>query len=570
MSTNVHDRSNILSQVAIKHDLNGIKDKIKRATESTKLQIAFIGSFNAGKSSLLNAIVGKEILPHLMKPTTAKQVFLEPSNSNTDFKYFESNEGISTEISLSDFQLKCTSSNPGGQLSCTFPCKEQWMETLLFIDHPGLESANSEHDDLLDLILDEADLYVLVLDSTTGSLADDALKVIFGQISPKKLENILVVLTRAKNSSDPEIKAKIETISSQIEGKINEIQRGKFNKRFACVDSLSANNKINRQGTLEFIDLVQKVLEEEKPKIKTDASNSLIDKIKRDLILHLEYKLSIHKFDSAALETERMRIKLELENLVKQIELIKVEFSELEGRIYSQIKIKIAELFSEIRQIGISDSPEDRKMKIDSKISEYSIKIKETIKNEINSTNLLNQLKSEDITDLGRTSDIASTIESTIIFTIETIEWLIVAAAAAISAGGTAVATAGVKTAKEVGKKIAENEIKNQAKKNIFKKVFQFVAKNFPTEVLKDATYKLYMNIKHEDLVDDVSKGASSKIIASLNKSFERLYLHPQNSKLSDQKKILSNYEAEIEQAEYDSNKGRESIVADISMIEKV
>ena len=63
------------AQTRVLERLNGLRDRL--ATE--RFQLAVLGQFKRGKSTVLNALLGQSVLPIGVVPVTAIPTFLEPA-----------------------------------------------------------------------------------------------------------------------------------------------------------------------------------------------------------------------------------------------------------------------------------------------------------------------------------------------------------------------------------------------------------------------------------------------------------------------------------------------------------
>jgi GTPase Era involved in 16S rRNA processing len=117
--------------------LNQYVDDLEKSID--KVHIAFVGEYNAGKSSLINTLIGQNVLAERDLPTTNRVVLV----TNCD---------IVQRKKLDKFtELLCID--------------EPRLENIVLVDTPGLSSAVKEHEAALFKYLHKADLLVFVAPS---------------------------------------------------------------------------------------------------------------------------------------------------------------------------------------------------------------------------------------------------------------------------------------------------------------------------------------------------------------------------------------------------------------------
>jgi GTPase Era involved in 16S rRNA processing len=117
--------------------LNQYVDDLEKSID--KVHIAFVGEYNAGKSSLINTLIGQNVLAERDLPTTNRVVLV----TNCD---------IVQRKKLDTFtELLCID--------------EPRLENIVLVDTPGLSSAVKEHEAALFKYLHKADLLVFVAPS---------------------------------------------------------------------------------------------------------------------------------------------------------------------------------------------------------------------------------------------------------------------------------------------------------------------------------------------------------------------------------------------------------------------
>jgi len=137
-----------LGELGLEHLIRYVSD-IENSID--KIHIAFVGEYNAGKSSLINTLLGRKILAERDLPTTNRVVLVQDCE-------IEKREKL----------------DPYTERICI---NEPKLENMVLVDTPGLSSAVKEHETALFKYLHKADLLVFVAPSN--------------QPYTKELENLL-------------------------------------------------------------------------------------------------------------------------------------------------------------------------------------------------------------------------------------------------------------------------------------------------------------------------------------------------------------------------------------------
>lgn len=184
----------------------------KKNTKKDKLQILipFIGGFSSGKSSLINALLGENILSTDITPETALPVEL----STGARKKFSACKGGTTAKKLNIDNLLDEDftelAQAGGWLQAQLPQLKSWPLATL-VDLPGWSSGESVHERQLDdyllrlnqTYLDKHTLYVIAISADEGTLRDS---------TRERLENLdmgnspyILVITKIDKRTNEEL-----------------------------------------------------------------------------------------------------------------------------------------------------------------------------------------------------------------------------------------------------------------------------------------------------------------------------------------------------------------------------
>ena len=133
------------------------------------IKVPFVGDFNAGKSSLINSMLGADILPTNILPETAVSYEL----------YYSANEKL--EVWLDDklvettpvSQIKSLQLTPRNlvKLYLNNPVVKEWNDrNIVVVDMPGIDSGVEAHNNAILHYVQDGTFFVLVSEVEGGTL----------------------------------------------------------------------------------------------------------------------------------------------------------------------------------------------------------------------------------------------------------------------------------------------------------------------------------------------------------------------------------------------------------------
>lgn len=133
--------------------------------ESAEFTIALCGHFSAGKSSLINSIVGSEILPSSPIPTSANLVKIKPGPPAARV-YLKHSRPVEFDFSANLEELKsyCADGDTVDSIEITHPFKFLDSDNVSIMDTPGIDSTDDAHKVATESALHLADLILYVTD----------------------------------------------------------------------------------------------------------------------------------------------------------------------------------------------------------------------------------------------------------------------------------------------------------------------------------------------------------------------------------------------------------------------
>ncbi|HOS45796.1 MAG: Bacterial dynamin-like protein [Deltaproteobacteria bacterium ADurb.Bin135] len=189
-------------------------EDIEEKLDSSFFSVMFVGRYSSGKSTLINAFLGKKLLPVSAIATRRPITYIMMGSEEK--LYSESRQGeitIHENVSeLLDKENKCL--EEANRISLFLPSKFL-SDQLCFIDTPGLEDPNQDFSNMTLQAAPTADALVMVIHiGYTQSAADWAF--LKDMLRDDRDRKVFVVLNHADTINNEQINNVIETISKSL------------------------------------------------------------------------------------------------------------------------------------------------------------------------------------------------------------------------------------------------------------------------------------------------------------------------------------------------------------------
>ncbi|MBR6696768.1 MAG: dynamin family protein [Lachnospiraceae bacterium] len=201
-------------------------DEAIESIDTYKVTAPVVGNFSTGKSSLINAVIGKPLLGVEITPETAVPTEVYYGNNKV---YRHTNKGI-IEYKIEDLPLRDLTVKDTELLRVEYDSEFlKQISTVSIVDLPGFDTSIELHNRAIDQYLPKSLAYLLVVSSDEPVLKESIIDLL------KELKTyeipVYIILTKANRLSVEEIYECKVLLKQVVEGVIGK------EVRVACVDS---------------------------------------------------------------------------------------------------------------------------------------------------------------------------------------------------------------------------------------------------------------------------------------------------------------------------------------------
>ncbi len=591
----------LILSCAKKYNVSSVETSLQKAVEQQSVKIGFLGAFSAGKTSLINSILGLN-LPTDISATTKSICMIVPTPGIEKNEYYLDDGQSLGKISISDFYSIVDGSKDGLAVIKTKP-SSILPEGSVFVDTPGIDSVGTEIEQTF-AYLQYVDAAVFCIKSLNGTINHNVLEFLCRPEIQSMANHIVFALTHQDEVENE------EAVRSEVVRQLRNIN-----------DKLKIDNIedkiffVNGKDGVGNADLVYSFV---KTHILNDVEhlnekrlNQNLCQIASQLKSHLEKLLTNMKLDDSEIDKRQEEIEKCIYDLEKKIESHRCRLSSLQQELQKDI---YSQLSSWKTAVSIADSDQLKSQvdsMLDSLVQGIDYKVKTLLPNFDVPDNVKNSVGSEimaAMAGIDKKKD-ALVMVSTAVLTAWLMPGASTAANAAEAAGGAAVKAAG-NAAEKIGKEATKQNLSQkigdllskratqQAGESAGKvgKVAENVGKNASKQVVKETSkfakflgamgtvIKDINPLEHvgtlvagkvkessfEGLVANYSSSIARNVISSLSDAFEVEIVRPLQQNLNDQKVALEEEEKKRVQGYQKFNTERSELEDDIKKISRM
>lgn len=198
----------IIQQKAEKYSISGPKtDQVLRDIQNFKIKIVLVGAFSAGKSALLNAFLGQDILQEDQRPETA--VASELLYDHEEYIEIVTNTGIQC-CPLAEAEIINTESAQYLKWHLNNPAL-QGLQGYILVDMPGFNSGIQAHNKAILQYAEQANAYLLVIDAEDGGIKR-SVSTFINEVRNYE-NNMAIIITKSELKTDEDLALIRETVS---------------------------------------------------------------------------------------------------------------------------------------------------------------------------------------------------------------------------------------------------------------------------------------------------------------------------------------------------------------------
>ncbi|TXD37263.1 tetratricopeptide repeat protein [Lujinxingia vulgaris] len=242
------------------------------------LSVAIVGEFNAGKSTLVNALLGEAVVPMGVLPTTAHACIMGYGPRAGARVVYEDGRQLDVDFAGARQHMR---EEPEAIARLDYSYPHPQLRSINFWDTPGFNALDPRHEALAEQALERAEAIIWLLDANQA-LSDtefDRLDAI-----PRADERLLIVLNKVDRLGDAEERQEaIDAIIAHIEEHVGPTSANIF--AISALEALNARRQDSPtpEAFEALLDTIDRRLIQRSTQIKVAAAKSALDQWLYDL-----------------------------------------------------------------------------------------------------------------------------------------------------------------------------------------------------------------------------------------------------------------------------------------------
>lgn len=326
--------------------------------------LVVVGLFKRGKSSLINAIIGKELAPVAVTPLTSAITFFEYGSDSSARVYFNDNQNAPVDLSEVSGYIS-EEENPGNKKNVRFlkiRSDNPLLKKVTIIDTPGLGSLFDHNTDTTMDFLPRIDaaLFVLGADLPVSKADVDFLKEV-NNLIPK----VIFVLNKSDLLSPSDLMRMIayntKMLMSVTENGNREIEIIPVSARNYFLESHTGNNKKTDPGNIRLLkEKIEQHIVDSRDEILLVKGIYRLQSLAGELSALLKVKSDTLQMPLFELEQKKKAMQSSIDFLLSGKEdftaVINNRIKQLQGRIAQATELKRKELLNYCNRLLVNQA----------------------------------------------------------------------------------------------------------------------------------------------------------------------------------------------------------------------
>lgn len=575
---------NSLLKIVRKYELTELEKRLSELQSSQyPIRAAFLGEFNAGKTTIINAVLQRQLLPAFDVPTTALVTEIAQADKDLAFVISTNDDGQESRSPISFAALADHITDTDMNKKVFVGLKDLSLTTpnLLLIDTPGIASINETHDDITYGYLPQVDIAFVVINPNSGDLPRTLIDFL-DQFPQDLLDKIYFVISRADQLPVKALQEVKEKVTASLQPlipapKVLSVSAKEALTAIAASGGLD-EDAYNASGIAELRVILDKKLPLYLQSIERKRLAALLELERKQLISLLEARQAALDWSQEELQTAIAQHKTEIEVLEAQIQ----DFQKSFKRIKQETTSKVGSIVTEFT--GLIGFRLARHEPYDDLVAGMTDDVRQNIElgmadlktitfqglggHSVNMDSILRTLIERETSGIREIADLV-TNAATFALTV----WVVPGTSAFINTGE-AIAGTGVLLAQEADQVF--NSAENLGNKGFLKtfgriagSVGKMVKELNPLEKVKSAVLPQLLNPKLSKALTGKVSSAVSHIFDlighELNKELQSQFLDPLKAK----EELLAGAEKAVSQKRQTISAFAESLAADLDHLKK-
>lgn len=336
----------IIFEIAQRHNYD-FTDLQKASIELDDLavNVALLGEFNSGKSTIVNCLIGRDLLPTYDEPTSASIVEITPGESDeySVERIDESGEKQIESIDLHQLASEAIKYEDNKKIRIVLKEFGPLNRDVLIVDTPGVSSINETHTDVTFGYLPIVDVAFFVIAANQGDITESFLQFLAGL--PKNfLSKVYFVLNKIDLKSEADIKRIEENLNKSLSAIIPNPRIIKLSAREASTNiSKSTSPSTNNSSIMSLVSVINNevpaLLSEVEEKRRKQALKLLANQVKNSL----EVKISGLSYSNDEITQKIEAVKSDIEKTESEISTFKRKYEDFRADFTSKFAQKLDE-----------------------------------------------------------------------------------------------------------------------------------------------------------------------------------------------------------------------------------